>query len=423
MINIPGQIETKDIVAPRKGYDRTGREAGKNGESTFSSFFTQYLEPGEKRRDNLKSSEQTREYAAADKRVKTGEKTLTVKKPTGGKQAQRGRLLKNRGIEHLSARALVDKTLHNRKKSRLIQLMAGNRLSKGLIRKRIHSLDGKKQLSLSVLKNKSTGSKSTIERSVVLAKKHIEGKNRIYNKHIFKEGEAAKSGNDTKKDQAITGDENSDRIINSVKKRAGAVSLKVRNNDSLFNGTDAKKNAVLKTGDSDNVLGKKTAAGELSAACVKYDSNVPKTAVKPDHQIHRNADEIFNDIVKRFSLVVKKGGGEARIVLQPEVLGQLKMKMSLNKNVVNTFMVVDSEAVKDLILGKLNILEQNLLQQGFNLGSFQVDVKDKNTEFGTPGDEINNGHRIDDLDEEDSIPEIEKSPGVPWISTIVNLTA
>lgn len=414
-------------MAAQKGADRTGREAEKSRDSKFSSFFTQYLEAGETSRDKLKSSEQNQEYAAVEKGVKTGNKLLTVKKPSGGKQGKRVSLLKNRGIKHFPAGnlpgTLIDKTLHNRKKGRFIQLMAENRSPNGLLRKRILSLQGKKQHSLSALTKKSAGRNSTIEKAVVLAKKYIAGKNRTDNKDVLKEGESGKGGDEAKKGSAITGSWKSDRKINSVIKGTGPVSIKDRNNGSSFNGTDDKKNAGLKTGESDNVQGKKTAAGDLSAACVKYDSNIPKTAVKPDNQIHRNADEIFNDIVKRFSLVVKKGGGEARIVLQPEVLGQLKMKMSLNNNVVNTFMVVDNEAVKDLILGKLNILEQNLLQQGFNLGSFQVDVKDKNTELGTSGDEVNKRHRIDDLDEEDSIPEIEKSPGVPWISTIVNLTA
>ncbi len=417
-------------MAPRKGADRTGPKAEESKDSTFSSFFTQYLEAGEKNRDKLKSSKQNLESAAVGKGVKTRKNFLTVKKPPGGKQGQRVIRLKNRQIAYLSAGilsgTLKDKTLQNRKEGRVIQLMAENRPSNGQLRKRILSLQGKKQHSLSALNKKSAGRNSTIERTVVLAKKYIAGKKRTYNKDVLKGEWAVKGGDDAKKSSAITGGGKSDRKINSANKTTGPGLVKDRNNGPSFNGADDKKNAVSKTTESDNVQGRKTAVGELSDAGVKYDNNVPRTTIKLDYQINRNADEIFNDIVKRFSLVVKKGGGEARIVLQPEVLGQLKMKMSLNNHEVNTFMVVENETVKDLILGKLNILEQNLLQQGFSLGSFQVDVKDKNTELGTWGEKGKKGHRIDgldDLDEEDGIPEIEKSPGVPWISTIVDLTA
>lgn len=427
MINIPGQIEKTNIAATRKGADRTGSKAEKSNDGTFSSFFTQYLEAGEKSQNKQKISKQNQEDASVEKGVKTGKKSFTLKKSPGGKRGQRVIRLKNLPITKISAGILTDplkdKRLQNRKEGRFIQLMAENRSPNGQLRKRVLSLQGKKQQSLSALKKIPAGRNSTKERTVVLAKKYIAGKNRTYNKDVLKEGEPVKGGDVAKKSSAITESGKSDRKINSAIKRTRPVSIKDRTNDPSFTGSHVKKNAVSKTGESDNIRSGKTATGELITASVKYDSNVPRTPVKQVYQIHGNADEIFNDIVKKFSLVVKKGGGEARLVLQPEVLGQLKMKMSLNNHVVNTFMVVDNEAVKDLILGKLNILEQNLLQQGFNLGSFQVDVKDKNTGPGTSQDEAKNGHRIDDLDEEDSIPEIEKSSGVPWISTIVNLTA
>ena len=37
---------------------------------------------------------------------------------------------------------------------------------------------------------------------------------------------------------------------------------------------------------------------------------------------------------------------------------------------------MENQAVKDLIVTRLNVLEQGLLQHGFSLGSFQVEVKD-----------------------------------------------
>ncbi|MCK4803133.1 MAG: flagellar hook-length control protein FliK [Spirochaetes bacterium] len=176
----------------------------------------------------------------------------------------------------------------------------------------------------------------------------------------------------------------------------------------------------------DSSGGKKAAQGgrEFSFACLKYENNIPNTVTKPDYQIHRSADEIFNDIVKQFSMVVKKGGGEAKVVLQPEVLGQVKLSLKLYNNEVNTFMVVDNQAVKELIMSRLNILEQNLLEQGFSLGSFEVEVKDRNTEPETAGKDVKKGPGINNIEDEDQDLEISRASmsGLPWISTVVNIT-
>ena len=280
MINIPGQIEIKNIAAPQKGADRSRRESGENKDSTFSSFFTQYLEAGDASRDKLKSSEQNQERAAVKKDVKHGEKLLTAQKPPAGKKGQQARVSKNRGTKGHSAGALLaGKTLHNRKKGRFIQLMAGNRSSSSLLRKRVLLLQAKKQHSLLDLNKKSAGISSTTKRAAVLAKKYLTGKNLTDNKDILKMGESAKGGEDAKKDTAITVSGKSYRKISSVIKRTEAVSLKGRNNGSLFNGADDKNNSVLKTGESEKVLGKKTVAGELSSACFKYSQDSGKTGL------------------------------------------------------------------------------------------------------------------------------------------------
>jgi hypothetical protein len=168
----------------------------------------------------------------------------------------------------------------------------------------------------------------------------------------------------------------------------------------------------------------------VTAVYMKYDENVPKVVLKPNHQILRNADEIFNEIVKQFSLIVQKGGGEAHIALQPDFLGNLKMSLKLHNQELNTLLVVENQTVKDMILSRLNTLEQSLLHQGFSLGSFQVEVKDKNTGFQTAEKDMKKetGAR--------SINENARTTGgstsgvradmmrvLPWISTIVNTTA
>jgi flagellar hook-length control protein FliK len=87
-------------------------------------------------------------------------------------------------------------------------------------------------------------------------------------------------------------------------------------------------------------------------------------------------------------------------------------------------MVVDNQAVKELIMSRLNILEQNLLEQGFSLGSFEVEVKDRNTEPETAGKDVKKGPGINNIEDEDQDLEISRASmsGLPWISTVVNIT-
>jgi hypothetical protein len=159
------------------------------------------------------------------------------------------------------------------------------------------------------------------------------------------------------------------------------------------------------------------------SAALKYEINVPVNALKLDYHIARNADEIFESVVRQFSFLVKKGGGEAHIVLEPELLGRLKMEIKLNQHEVHSLVMVENQSIKDLIISRLNILEQSLLQHGFSLGSFQVEVNDGNPGFSPQNGETagSRSGSIERLKEE-----VQPIPPVPaavdWLSTVINIT-
>jgi len=167
--------------------------------------------------------------------------------------------------------------------------------------------------------------------------------------------------------------------------------------------------------------------GERDSALIseKYENNVPKVLSKTDYQIVKNTDEIFDEIVRQFSFIVKKGGGEANIVLQPDILGKLKLNLKLNQHEVHSVIIVDNQSVKDLIISRLNILEQSLLQQGFTLGSFHVEVNDSEAGLNTEEQEI--GKALKMSRDIDSDKEAVMNPVVmitpEWLSTIINVTA
>jgi flagellar hook-length control protein FliK len=146
--------------------------------------------------------------------------------------------------------------------------------------------------------------------------------------------------------------------------------------------------------------------------------------LKPHYQNIKNADGNFKDIVRQFTLLLQKGGGEAKLVLQPEHLGSVKMKIQLRQSEVITSVLVDNQAVKDLILSRLTILEENLLRHGFNLGSFDVDVKGEEADSQLARKEARGEGASSIGSSEPDVQPLESFPEawLPWISTVVNIT-
>jgi hypothetical protein len=161
---------------------------------------------------------------------------------------------------------------------------------------------------------------------------------------------------------------------------------------------------------------------EIAFVAQRYESSIPKVLLKPDYHLPKNADEIFDQIVRQFSFIVKKGGGEAHLVLEPDLLGRLKMDIRLNQREVHSVILVDNQSVKDLIISRLNVLEQSLLQHGFSLGSFQVEVNDGGARFSPDSHEQakrRGGYLEEDVSSTKPVLQL-----VPeWISTVINVTA
>jgi len=157
----------------------------------------------------------------------------------------------------------------------------------------------------------------------------------------------------------------------------------------------------------------------------RYESTgVRPPMLRPDYVFYKNGDEIYNDIVRQFSITLSKGGGEARITLNPEILGNLRMNLKLNNHEVNAFFIVDNPLVKELLLSRVDMLQQSLFQQGMNLGSFQVEVKDQGFKNATDEEPENNNifkdrGRLKEIIQMGQM-DVEYST-LPWISTIVNI--
>jgi len=167
-------------------------------------------------------------------------------------------------------------------------------------------------------------------------------------------------------------------------------------------------------------LQKVVKAGDAVSAFLKYEHSMQNVDMKTHYQFQKIADGNFNEIIKQFTLILNRGGGEARLHLHPESLGELKLSVKLNNNEVSTNMLVDNQSVKDLIMERLNVLAESLQEQGFQLGSFQVEVKDKQNDSY---EVFNGAGRAAAIAGDEEIAAGNEAPTVPpWMSTLINIT-
>lgn len=397
MISTPGMAEAQSVKAHGKKPEKINNKSVESGDQQFSSLLGHWHSiQGEGAKDQ-KVEPKSPDKNIAKKSVKSGKKIIFLIKQLAGDVSP--------GSRSPGSGRLKGKVIFNKRVNPAPEQKTEKQQKKGFQGGNIHNRRRASFFHNSLLRN---GKKIYLR---TLGSVKYTGTAKKNSVNSFKE----KIKN--KKYVKIKGYGKRKNI--GFGEKYDTVTIKSKNAAEQFLSDDLKEAR-------DSSGSKRAAQGgrEFSFACLKYENNIPNTVTKLDYQIHRSADEIFNDIVKQFSMVVKKGGGEAKVVLQPEVLGQVKLSLKLYNNEVNTFMVVDNQAVKELIMSRLNILEQNLLEQGFSLGSFEVEVKDRNTEPETAGKDVKKGPGINNIEDEDQDLEISRASmsGLPWISTVVNIT-
>lgn len=87
-------------------------------------------------------------------------------------------------------------------------------------------------------------------------------------------------------------------------------------------------------------------------------------------------DKLVDQVVQRLSLVKLNERSEIRINLQPETLGDLKIKVSFENGILSAKLMTASYAVKESLETGLNQLRQNLNAQGFDVQNLSVSVND-----------------------------------------------
>lgn len=103
-----------------------------------------------------------------------------------------------------------------------------------------------------------------------------------------------------------------------------------------------------------------------------------KTSTRPQQL---NQTEIIQQIVERAKLSTNKDHNEITIKLKPEVLGNIRLNISAEKHHVIIKVVADSAAVKEILENNLHHLKSGFVNQGLEIGSFDVMVGDEPQNF------------------------------------------
>lgn len=145
-----------------------------------------------------------------------------------------------------------------------------------------------------------------------------------------------------------------------------------------------------------------TAKGDVSFQSQFLGEMEPKAVLL--NELH---DALNDKIVKQSSIILKDGdAGEIRLILKPESLGKVRIRLHMDENNLTGKIFVDSAAVKDVFEQNMFRLERAFSENGFSMGSLDVSVGDKGSGNSKENNTLVSEKTIKII--EDSIPRVDE---------------
>jgi len=127
---------------------------------------------------------------------------------------------------------------------------------------------------------------------------------------------------------------------------------------------------------------------------MQRDGGVPENSVHETHRqsplppsplagaLDRLREMAGSELTRAAGIILRDGGGEIKLTLKPESLGNVRIRMNLVDNAIEGRIIVDNTAVKHVFEGSLNSLMRALTAEGFQTASLQVSVGGQNADTG-----------------------------------------
>jgi flagellar hook-length control protein FliK len=95
----------------------------------------------------------------------------------------------------------------------------------------------------------------------------------------------------------------------------------------------------------------------------------------PQTPLERLREMAGSELSRAAGIILRDGGsGEIRLVLKPDSLGSVRVRLNMTDNVLDGKIIVDNPAVKRILEGSIDSLTRALTADGFQTASLQVSV-------------------------------------------------
>lgn len=115
------------------------------------------------------------------------------------------------------------------------------------------------------------------------------------------------------------------------------------------------------------------ASGQKSAPSNKVSHNPQFTMNRPQSNASTDSANV-REILNQAQFMIRRGGGEMRVKLQPEGMGEVHLKVMVNNGQVNVEMVTDNKDAKHILEKGLADLKATLASHQLNVDGIKVDV-------------------------------------------------
>lgn len=133
--------------------------------------------------------------------------------------------------------------------------------------------------------------------------------------------------------------------------------------------------SVVKRSDNQEIF----SISEVNNNTKVFNASLPKTqALK-----NINTGDVIAQIMEKLKVSVKPDLSEVKILLRPEQLGEVSLKIATQNGIITAQFIAESQKVKEIIESNFNQLRDMLSEQGVDVGALEVNVSNSDEEKTT----------------------------------------
>ncbi|MDR2592149.1 MAG: flagellar hook-length control protein FliK [Chitinispirillales bacterium] len=170
----------------------------------------------------------------------------------------------------------------------------------------------------------------------------------------------------------ISGKSSGNASAKSAAEKSAASANSSLSSNSSVNGIESNADADLSVDSGDEREAGGTGAVDTSSSrstAAKHADKAETPAVSQDERL-----EVIRQISEKLNNAVRSGANEIRMVLRPEALGEVRMSLRVQGDVVFARMQVENKQVKAIVESSLQSLKDSLNRQNLEFGAIDVEV-------------------------------------------------